>query len=166
MTMTPDEFAAAIALLVRAGLRLPYGAFPGTQPDAPPKSLLTSEAWDGYGWNPPQHLAHATPDPDASRKPEWSYLLVLVDVVRRGRAEERTHALLRVEATRRISAVFGAETAQEEVWVRLAGGNTPERLALRDALLERYRYLRAGTLDLTADELAGYDARAAWEFEA
>ena len=44
------------AALGHLGLRLPYGLLPGSYPGGLVAVAADAEAWDAYGWNPPQYM--------------------------------------------------------------------------------------------------------------
>ena len=73
--MNTDDFRNALFYL---GVDLPYGYWPGLQPDGGVVNIAASEAiYEAAGFNPPPgwEAIHPAPDPDASAKPTWSALI-------------------------------------------------------------------------------------------
>ena len=163
--MTFQELQLALALLVGNGFKLPHGLLPGSYPGGTVE-LTTEEKWDAYQWNPPGYMPDDTGyDQDAGQKPPWSGIVVALESALR---EQRLAALelaIKGECARRINRLFDATNDRGEIWERLAGGNTPERLTERSRLLGVNRALRAAVGNLEPDELAAFDPAtdAHWE---
>ena len=153
----------AIRVLVSEGLVLPYGLLPGEATNNI-ISQATEDVWGATDWNPPyiETAIPVTADPKASPKPSFADLMA-ADLRGVLAEEQKTRrGVARVEATNRITAAYGVDDLIDEIWLRLRNESTPEQDAARDAILGKYRALKATiqastleeihTLDVTADE--------------
>ena len=143
-------------------------------------ACVTEKTWAAYPWRGRHCAPH---DPLASPKPSWQWL---VEAVRKmelaalaeGRWEfismplaqvesiAAVHSLektktgflqnLRTECRKRISAVYGAEDAQDELFIRMRDGADATKDAERDRLRARYAEIKTWAMGVTAK--SGFDA--------
>lgn len=159
--MTADEFQTIFYYLVSEGeAALPYGMMPGSTPGGLAE-ITTEEAWNDYGWNPPQYMAHlpeySTPDPMATPKLTWSDLVGHLDAAMTDQLRPTRLLELRRENRRRIIAVYGETTFEGEVMKRLRDGETQNQRVAREAHLTRYRTIKNLIEDLNYADLQAFD---------
>ena len=156
--MTREELDLVLDLLVRSGQRLPHNQHPGA-PLGGASGIVTQEEWESYNWNPDISSNIQERDPNASRKPSWLRIQSLVPVALLVYKREEIQSELRKEVRRRIMQdVFGAETIEDEIFLRLSGNNSAAQLQQRKDLLWRYRLLKSDLPRLSLEELIQYDS--------
>ena len=158
--MTSEEFQLAVHELVRGGLVLPYGHFPGDYPGGV-FDLSDQRAYNLYLWNPPMLLDYDDPDPLASLKPTWETLVANVDpakirVLRRNLMRE-----LRSECRRRITIAYGKRSFNDEIALRLRNDATAAQDVERDRLRSVYRQLKVSIESGTKEVVEALDLLAA-----
>ena len=120
-----------VFLATNGWVRLPHGGLP---PDGAFESLV---AWQANVWNP----RSAAGDPAASRKPTWAEIETAAGQAAVYDRAVAFRATARAETTRRICAVYGARSIEDEILKRLRGDHTVGQHAKRDVLRARYRAL-------------------------
>ena len=124
---------------------LPYGFLPGSRPGGN-DFFLTRGAWESYGWNPPQYLAHlpefTEPDNIGSPKPDWSVLVAHIEPAMLAILRPRALRELRRECKRRITAAYGEDSFDDELALRLRNGHTISQDAERDRLRAAYQTIK------------------------
>ena len=144
-----------------ANLLLPHGIYPGSYIGGHSGEFTETE-WSAYGWNPnPQFPGDGT-DASASPKPTWAEL-VAADAASR-LIDNRNSAIAAVsqDATRRITAAYGARDVDHEIRIRLRGSHTAAQDAERVRLHERHDRLQEWIADTnrTLAELESFDPTA------
>ena len=172
----PDKITMAVYDAQSRGLiRAPHGDSLLFESAAP----ITARSWAGYPWNRRPGLQA---DTNASPKPEWQWI---TEIVRKweleeesglsnllemtlsdaetaaapaslGIAREEYIGKLRHECRKRISAVYGAEDAQDELFIRMRDGADATKDAERDRLRARYAKIKTWAMGVTAK--SGFDA--------
>ena len=125
------------------GLRLPYGMPVGSTPGGMIR-IVNQDQWEAYEWNPPQYMLPnlLLADPDASPKPTWAEIVEAAKLEERDELLASRQAALRSECKRRIWTGYGAESTEEEVFIRLSDEPVSAGHANRRTILDRYRDLR------------------------
>ena len=141
---------------------------------------ITKKAWEKYPWQGRRGVPH---DPDASPKPTWEWLVETVKKLKYAelmdgrwdfiamplaevekivaessftKSKKEYLRSLRDECGKRISAVYGADDAQDEVFVRLRDGADATKDAERDRLRARYAKIKTWAMGVTTK--SGFDA--------
>ena len=171
---TRDISVAVQAAHVKGVIRQPDGVtltFEGNE--------ITEREWERYPWQGRRGVPH---DPKASDKPAWEWIVEAVrklelyermgreDFISKPLAEVESIAAaddfekaktgflqnLKDECRKRISAVYGADDAQGEVFIRLRDGADATKDAERDRLRARYAKIKTWAMGVTAK--SGFDA--------
>ena len=135
------------------GLRLPHGMEVGSTPGGTIE-IVGQGQWEAYGWNPPQYMLPGSVvgpyvdrdlvrvDPGASPKPTWAEIVEAARLEERDELLARRQARLRSECKRRICKGYGADSVEDEIFIRLSDAPGAAGHANRLAILDRYRDLR------------------------
>lgn len=140
--------------MVSIGYKLPYGLLPGSYPGGV-NLEFTEEEWENYWWNPPR--GYELPDPECSSKFSWRQLIWADVQAKRVQLPEQWSRELRAECHRRITQAYEADDAQDEIWKRLRGDNTPEQDTERDRLRAKCKALIAALPNLDLESLEAFD---------
>lgn len=176
LSIHPDKITIAVYDAQSRGLiRCPHG----DSLTFPPGRNVTERSWASYPWNRRPGLQA---DTNASPKPTWQWI---TGMVRKWELEEESGlsnllemtlsdaetaaapaslgivrdeylGKLRHECRKRISAVYGAEDAQDELFIRMRDGADATKDAERDRLRARYAKIKTWAMGVTAK--SGFDA--------
>lgn len=161
--MTLEEFQAVFHYLVDQGeVVLPYDLMPGSRPGGIVE-IATEEAWNAYGWNPPQYMAHlpAYRDPDSMATPKlfWSVLVSNLDAAMTAQLRPRRLAELRDEGRERVTAAYEEATFYDEIELRLRHGHTHAQDLAREAVRVRYQTLKTIIEHLNYEGLQAFNVK-------
>ena len=126
-------------------LVLPFGLTPGEQPGGAVLTF-TAETWNDYRWNPPGTKAYEEGafDADASAKPTWAMLQASLGPAQLEQARRGALAELHDICKRKVTTqAYGVASAEEELFLRLRGGETDAQNAERDRLRGLYQTQKA-----------------------
>ena len=167
--MTETEFHEAIEeLRTHNGLKLPFDLTPGTAIDGN-FPLNAKYLWDDYVWNPPEYLftlpEYTTSDLLASPKPSWEMLEGALDKKRFREAKEEKLKELDEITTMRICQAYGCSNFNDELKLRLRGGQTQAQDDERDRLRAVYHVVKAQLKPLRMSEVKDFDleAKSLWQ---
>lgn len=146
--MTREQFVLALAHLRgldgESPLKLPHGVSPGELPGGEAVTF-TAETWEAYQWNPPGLGTYAADDADdsADPKPTWAMLQAAVAPTELARAQQSAVADLSALCRRKITATYGEANLEDEMLLRLRGGETAAQNTERDRLRGLFHARRA-----------------------
>ena len=149
-----DEFRARLYRMAAAGtIRLPYDHVPEYDENTP----VTAAWWGEVAWNPPANSAYTAPDPGASAKPSWRTVTAAITAADAEAARIERPRRLKAESRRRIVRAYGADSVNDEVFLRLRGGATEAQDAERDRIRSRYAVLKASLDTMTDAQIIAFD---------
>ena len=145
--MNREQFVLALAHLRgldgELPLKLPHGVLPGELPGGDAVTF-TAETWEAYQWNPPGLGAYATDSDDsADPKPTWAMLQAAVAPAELAQAQQGAVAELDALCRRKITMAYGESSLNDEMLLRLRGGETADQNTERDRLRALFKTRRA-----------------------
>lgn len=157
--MTEDEFAAIFDYFVEASngqFTLPHGIPPGAYPGGR-IALNTRAKYNAYLYNPPQYFQELGFDHDASYQPTWEGLEEALKEVRISRLISKRRLEIEQSRSERIHAVFEVDNDEDELWSRLDGMNTPDRIRLKRAYVRIGKELKESLVGMSLEYLKAFD---------
>lgn len=148
MTYSVDKLREGLMWANKYGcMNMPNGLFPGGEDTS---IFRSRDNWEAYEWNPDA-------DSSADLKPTWKDLQGLAGDAESHKLKKSFCNKLRLEVQRRITEAYGEQYLDNEVMLRLRGGQTSLQDAERERLRRLYREAKKWIKAASVSELEIFD---------
>ena len=149
--------------------KFPHGLLPGTtwlkhgpiDETARGRFQPSADAYSALQYNPPEYATDHFPDADMSANirpmPTWEEVETAARESNLRRVRDVLPGALSLEAQRRITAAYGADSWEDEIQKRLRGATAPAQDTERDRLIAVYHAEIQRISTMTDDEILAYD---------